>query len=145
MKKLLIPMIFLILLSLPATVLAREITLSTSPPVEDEALTLILVAEDAPACRLKVIYRPNSETAKEEEVGAFRGDGTIQWTPSAPGIASLQAVGPDNEVLVSENVAIRFSGIPAYGVLVMVLAGILLFGGAGVSLRLALRESLDTE
>ena len=63
-----------------------------------------------------------------------------RFAPESPGIAKLVVIDADGQELGSEEVAIRYAGIPIYGIIVMVLAGILLFGGAGTSLVIALRR-----
>ncbi len=92
-------------------------------------------AEGAESLGLWVVYSPNSETMAEEEIGRFSSDGTAIWSPSRFGIATLSARDAGGEVVAAENVAILFAETPATGVLVMIFAGILLFGSAGFSLR----------
>ena len=116
------------ILSEPVPVFGREQTVSLRIPRPVKA-------------SLTVTYRPNSATAKEEEAGAFSEEGALPWTPESPGIATLTARDEGGVILAELHVAICFAETPFYGVVVMVLAGLLLFGGAGLSLALALKGS----
>jgi hypothetical protein len=120
---------------------AEDLLVFTDPVLvkgEAHVISLAKIAE-APLF-LSVTYRPNSATELTEEPAAFDGDGMITWTPQAAGIATLSVVGADGAILGRKDVSICFSGIPAGGILTMVLAGILLFGGAACSLVMALRK-----
>ena len=92
---------------------------------------------------LRVIYRPNSQTRVVEDPVLVPEGGVVSWTPRYPGIASLSVTDASGAVLAQKDVAIRFAGIPASGIAVMTLAGLLLFGGAMASLVLALRRAPD--
>jgi hypothetical protein len=114
--------------------------LATAFPVEGSEQVVRLEDFGAPtALRLKVVYRPNSETQREVIVGTFGADGTLVWRPEIPGITLLVAETADGRSVCQKRVATCFASTPVLGVLVMVFAGILLFGGAATSLVLALR------
>jgi hypothetical protein len=51
----------------------------------------------------------------------------------------------DGGVAASENVAILFAKTPMAGVMVMIFAGVLLFGGAGLSMRLVLSSGVPEQ
>lgn len=89
---------------------------------------------------LWVVYSPNSETQEEAEIGRLSESGEIAWNPSRFGIATLSARDESGSTIASANVAIVYSSTPLSGVFVMIFAGVLLFGGAVVSLTLVLRE-----
>lgn len=93
---------------------------------------------------LWVVYSPNSETQSETEVGRLSGSGEITWIPSRFGIATLSVRDGSGAAIASENVAIVFASPPLSGVLVMLFAGALLFGGAAISLRSVLREGVPS-
>ncbi len=95
--------------------------------------------------RLRVIYSPNSETSTEEEIGVVPTTGKVAWTPSRSGIATLSVQGDDGRVVASENVAILFAKTPKAGLMVMLFAGVLLFGGAGYSLRRVLKSGVPDQ
>jgi hypothetical protein len=91
---------------------------------------------------LWVIYSPNSETSTEEKIGLVPATGEVEWSPSRSGIATVSVRGDEGTVITSENVAIIFAETPMAGVMVMIFAGLLLFGGAGYSLRSVLRSGV---
>lgn len=94
---------------------------------------------------LWVVYSPTSETSTEEEVGRFSTDGTVTWSPSRFGIATLSARDDAGQVVAAENAAILFAETPGTGVLVMIFAGVLLFGGAAFSLRSVLASGVPEQ
>ncbi len=85
-----------------------------------------------------VTYRPNSETSRVEKVGLFDDAGSVLWTPTDAGITTLSVLDGAGETVISRNAAVRFDSPPVSGLLVMILAGLLLFGGSTVSMRRAL-------
>lgn len=104
-----------------------------------EPIAVTFDNENREGLTLRVIYRPNSETEKIEKAGSFDENGGLTWTPTEPGLATLTIMNEGGESLASLEVGVCFSETPAGGILVMVLAGLLLFGGAGFSLVIALR------
>jgi len=94
---------------------------------------------------LWVVHSPTSETQTEEEIGRFSADGTVTWSPSRFGIATLSARDAGGRVVAAENAAILFAETPAAGVLVMFFAGVLLFGGAAYSLRSVLASGVPDQ
>ena len=118
-----------------------ELSFADPVPEAGKEQEVSLSGVDQPqVLRLKVVYSPSSETEMVEEIGRFSESGVISWKPTRPGIATLSARDDADTDIVSSNVAIYFSSTPMSGVLVMLLAGALLFGGAGVSLNFALRD-----
>lgn len=78
---------------------------------------------------VKVLYRPGSQVSSSQTVGVTDAAGNIAWSPEHAGLVTLSGTSPDGTVL-SSNFAIRFAGVPVSGVLIMLGAGILLYGGA---------------
>ncbi|MBN2490053.1 MAG: hypothetical protein JXQ29_04305 [Planctomycetes bacterium] len=109
------------------------------PVVGSQQVVRLEGAAEPGALRLKVVYRPNSATVREVVVGGFDAAGTIRWHPEAPGITLLIAETAGGESVCQKRVAVCFASTPVSGIIVMVLAGLLLFGGASISLVLALR------
>jgi len=140
--------ILIILFGTTATVLAQG-TLDFAGHVPEEGKPLVLCLKDADPldATLTVIYRPNSATEKVDDSGPFPLDaeGRVQWVPQSPGIATLAVLDREGKTVAQSDVAIRFAEVPLAGIVVMVLAGLLLFGGAGYSLVLALRKEVDTD
>ena len=91
---------------------------------------------------LWVVYSPTSETQEEVEIGPIPDAGAVSWTPLRPGIATLSVRDGSGATVAVKNVAILFSSTPGSGVLVMIFAGLLLFGGAGLSMWRVLREGV---
>jgi hypothetical protein len=92
-----------------------------------------------------VVYSPNSETQEETEIGRLSESGKIAWKPTRFGIATLSARDESGSTVASSNLAIVYATTPLSGVLVMLFAGALLFGGAVVSLRSVLRSGVVPE
>lgn len=116
--------------------LAVDLSIDDDFPVVGEGQRVsVSGAERVEDLDLWVVFSPNSETQTEAEIGRFSADGTVTWKPSRFGIATLSARDAAGDVVAAENVAILFAETPATGVLVMIFAGILLFGSAGFSLR----------
>lgn len=92
---------------------------------------------------LTATYRPNSETASTEIVGALDSAGRIAWTPVDAGIVKLDlhpapGEGDAAAVLATTDLSVRYGGFPPAGLAIMILAGLLLFGGAGLGMALLL-------
>jgi len=141
MRRLLLPIIVVLAAAGSGTSSsAAELSLEDPFPVAGtEQLVRINDVEHPEHLSLRVVYLPNSKTQHQEMIGSFSAEGELRWRPAGPGIATLAAVTESGEELVQSNVAICFPSTPGLGVAVLVLAGLLLFGGAGFSLRLALR------
>ena len=123
--------------------LAIDLTLDDDfPMVGIDQIVRIADVEHAESLRLWVIYSPNSETQTEEEIGRFSSGGAMTWNPTRFGIATLSARDDQDGAVATENVAILFAKTPTAGVLVMLFAGVLLFGGAAFSLRSVLRSGV---
>ena len=103
-------------------------------PLRGEATEIAFQGKDgAPVAGvpLRARYRPNSETAHTADLGATGADGTVEWTPDDAGVVLLEA-GPEDAPLAQTRVSVRFGGFPPLGLLVMVVAALLLFGGAAL-------------
>jgi hypothetical protein len=111
-------------------------------PVDGEATVLTLTGGEAGASySLATVYRPNSRTADTVMVGPIGADRLFSWTPKEPGLARiivLDPAGGEWAVVAERDVAVRFSSPPPSGLLIFILAGALLFGGASLSMRRAL-------
>lgn len=107
-------------------------------PVRGETSTVTVTGEGGEPVGSRVVevtYRPNSETSSTEELPATDAAGQVAWTPRDAGIVTL-AVGDE----ASHNVAVRFGSFPGSGLAIMILAGLLLFGGAGLGFLVLLRS-----
>jgi hypothetical protein len=122
---------------------AQQIELENVFPLRGatEALT-VTDAGGAPVAGATVTatYRPNSQTSRAHELAPTDAAGRTRWTAEDAGIVTLAAKSASGEPLASRNVSVRFGGMPASGVAVMLIAGTLLFGGALLGMVLLLRE-----
>ncbi len=84
---------------------------------------------------LTITYSPKSEVEIVEKVPT-NGTKLVLWRPKYAGVATITT--PGHKAL---TVSIRYDGVPLGGVLIMLLAGFILFGGAFVSLRALLASS----
>lgn len=142
MTRAILPTLILIF-ALVQTVGAAALQVEQRYPVVGEGLQIRLIDHEAPTTlTLTAIYRPNSATEVKHPVGVFGQDGALVWKPNNPGITTLLVQGPDKKKVASKNVAVCYPSTPASGMVVMFLAGFLLFGGALYSLRNALKEKL---
>ncbi len=92
----------------------REVQLRLSEPVD----------------HFVVIDRPNSALTERDTFSVDPPSDVLSWTPERAGIVRLEA-GEE-----SLNVSVRFQGVSGTGLMVMFLAGTLLFGGAVFAFRL---------
>ncbi len=81
-----------------------------------------------------VTYRPGSSIADTTRLTATTGP--VTWTPTSAGIVQLSS--PD--AATRQTVSVRFETSPASGVFVLLLAGAILFGGAGFAFYRLTRE-----
>ncbi|HEX6981810.1 MAG TPA: hypothetical protein VF181_03530 [Balneolaceae bacterium] len=72
---------------------------------------------------LIITYRPGSNIAEVQKV-AVSGN-TYKWTPKEAGLVSLATPGGP-----AQTVSVSFGGFPVQGLIVLIIAGSILFGGA---------------
>jgi hypothetical protein len=72
-------------------------------------------------------YRPNSEVLREAEVGVTDASGSLIWVPEDAGMAELRAEAPQGAA--TQAISVRFQGVQIQGLIVLVIAGLILFGG----------------
>jgi hypothetical protein len=84
---------------------------------------------------LHVVYRPGAATLPQGET-IMRPPGAQSWTwqPARAGVVRL-ASGE-----AQQNVSVRYDTFPVGGLLVMLLAGLILFGGIAFSMRTLMRS-----
>lgn len=123
------------LLLLSLVVLAAPAAAQDVASVEPELPVVaepVRVTFSEPVDSVTVTYRPGSVTSTSETFAP--GAATFEFTPSQAGVVSVSAGG------ASRNLSVRFRDTPALGLLVMIGAGLVLFGGAAVSLRALLSD-----
>ncbi|MEM1357552.1 MAG: hypothetical protein AAGF89_05110 [Bacteroidota bacterium] len=91
----------------------------------------------APVDSLTVTYRPSSSVSKQEFLVISPPASSTEWSPQNPGLVQLsyQDRSGTHPTTVSHNISVRFRGFSSSGVAVMLLAFIILFGGAGFAFR----------
>lgn len=92
----------------------------------------VRVTFSEPVDSVTVTYRPGAITARTETFTP--GAATFEFEPSRAGVVAVAAGD------ASQNLSVRFRGAPLGGIVVMVLAGIVLFGGASIALRTLLAD-----
>jgi len=118
-----------------------DIAVSPEAPVAGRAATVTVTAGQAPAAgaTVQAIYRPGSEVSHIETVGVTGSDGSVAWTPEDAGVVTLKASIPSpagkEPVEESRNLSVRFNGAPVFGVVIMILAGVILYGGVILGFR----------
>ncbi|MBU1701321.1 MAG: hypothetical protein KJ970_08430 [Candidatus Eisenbacteria bacterium] len=108
---------------------ALELAVNPEVPAEGEPASITVTWNEAPVAgaTVKALYRPNSEVSVENELGTTDSFGRIAWQPRDAGLVSLTAAGAGETV--HRDVSVRFSGVPWRGLMVLLLAGLILFGG----------------
>lgn len=126
-----------------------ELSISTENerPLRGEVVRLRVTEDGEPAAGAQVVavYRPASNTEHREVLEPVDSSGQVLWTPDDAGPVKLEVrpegadLGADEAPGAELIVAVRFGRFPPQGLLIMVLAGILLFGGAATAFALLLR------
>lgn len=120
----------LLLLLATAPLAAQEIVeITPEMPVLGEP---VRVTFDQPVESVDVTYRPGAVSAHTETFTP--GAATFEFTPERAGVVSVAA----GET--SRSLSVRFQGTPLGGIAVMFFAGLILFGGAAISLRALLSD-----
>lgn len=130
MKKSLL--LILYLLGILPAILPAQINLSTEKPVAGEPLTINLAEPDT---LLIVAYRPNSSVVRRDTLRAAAPTDAFEWTPARAGVVALSTS------TGSRNVSVRFRTFSWRGLIVMLLAGAILFGGVVFAFRVLFREA----
>lgn len=120
-----------------------RIHFSENFPLKGKSTTIKVLKGDlpVPGAGVEVIYRPNSQTVIREELGVTDSLGTVSWIPRDAGIVTVEINNRLNgEILVKENVAVRFGKFPSSGIFIICLAGFVLFGGMITSFRLLFKK-----
>lgn len=120
-----------LLVLLVAAPLAAQDVVRVEPeaPVRGEPVRVVF---SEPVDSVRVTYRPGAITAHVETFTP--GAATFEFVPERAGVVAVAA----GEA--SQSLSVRFQGTPLSGIVVMVLAGLVLFGGAAVALRALLAD-----
>lgn len=93
-----------------------------------EPVTVSTLTPEGVADTLTVIYRPNAILARAVHLPTG-GAETVTWTPESAGVVQLVAGS------LRQNVSVRYRRPPLGGIIVLILAGSILFGGATFAFR----------
>lgn len=111
-------------------------------PTQGEATRVALTdAAGAPLAGVEVVarYRPGSRVESTETLGRTGADGSLPWSPRAAGVVTLQTAGEEGVPSITRNLSVRYKGLPLPGLVIMILAGLILYGGVILGFR-ALKE-----
>lgn len=134
------------LISLPVILLFStlssfgQVELSEPMPIKGEPVTITL---PQPRQRLMVRYRPNSSLASVDTLYSEIPTERFQWEARQAGIARIFTEDASGQILESRNVSVRFRGVSTGGLIVMILAGCVLFGGVIFSFRILFQKDED--
>jgi hypothetical protein len=95
-------------------------------------LTLTAAGRPLAGAEITALYRPNTRVEDDVPIGVTDEAGRLEWVPQAAGIVTLRAATPAGEGC-DLTVSVRFRGVPTLGLVVMLGAGMLLFGGNAYS------------
>ena len=98
---------------------AAQITLSEEKPEEGRTVS---VTVPPGVDTLRVTYRPSSSIPHVELLSV--SGGVVAWTPQQAGVVRLAVSESERR-----NVSVRFQTLPVSGIVVLLLAGAILFGG----------------
>jgi hypothetical protein len=129
--------LLLVLAALLAPAAAAQFTLTPLPYEENEEPPEVpiqgrpvQITLDAPVDRVEVVWRPNSaipDTVVLDATGT-----SFVWRPTRAGVARIALV--SGEERLERNVSVRFDTYPAAGIFILIVAGTILFGGAGFAM-----------
>jgi hypothetical protein len=106
-------------------------------PKQGVATTVTVTQDDGSplaGAAVTAVYRPGSNVSHTETLGSTGAEGTVSWTPGDAGLVSLQATPPPTPdtpqpAPMSVNLSVLYAGVPRNGLIVLLAAGFLLYGG----------------
>ncbi len=118
-----------------------DITVDPAFPTTGKPAVVRVAGEAGPVAgaRVSVLYRPGSEVSRTDSLGVTGSDGALSWTPVEAGVATISAGVPDSTgaiVAQSRNLSVRFRGLPASGLFILIAAGVILYGGVILGFRM---------
>ncbi len=113
-----------------------QIQLSNEKPIAGEEVTIQL---EEPTNAVAIAYRPNSSVVRRDTLFSDTPTQSFQWIPVSAGVVALSTES------YSRNVSVRFRGLSWQGLLVMLLAGAILFGGVFFAFRVLFSKKEITE
>lgn len=112
-----------------------QIEISPKSPSVGEEVTITL---SEMSDKIMIIYRPNSQVQIFDSIETGNSS-KVSWTPKNPGVVSIKSNAH------SVNVSVKYASISWSGLVVMVLAFLILFGGVAYSFAVLFRkeENMD--
>jgi hypothetical protein len=109
-----------------ASLIGMDVTVAEKFPTVGKE-TVITLSE--PVDELAITYQPDAPVARTVRL-ATNGALEVPWVPAKAGVVKIAAVNGDGVAEVS----VKFDGTPMLGVVIFIVAGIILFGGASLSM-----------
>lgn len=127
-------------ITLPAS---AQITFQPAPVENEEPSGPVrghttVVTLDSLAETVQVVWRPNS--AIPDTVNLDVSGQSFNWTPTRAGVATMTTSNG-----TSQNVSVRYDNYPASGIFILIIAGTILFGGAGFAMGKLLGGEMPEE
>lgn len=135
--------IFLLCLLIYSPTALANIDVSTDSPKVGQRITLTF---GTTVDTLLVTYRPNSSVANRDTISINPPATSVEWASAYPGLVALAYVDKSQSppARVTRNLSVRFDGLSVSGLVVMLLAGTILFGGAATAFRSLFRHREET-
>ena len=138
-----VPLVALLLGLIASPAASSHLEVEPSRPVAGERAQVTWRTENGErSAQLVALYQPGSQIQRREVIGPLAAGTAAVWFPERAGLVTLTAEAaedPPPRLPSAVNVSVRWAQPPIGGIAVLVLAGALLFGGAGVALRRAVR------
>jgi len=119
-----------------------KVELPDNFPIVKEPIRILVLPEKGSDCTQAIvtaIYRPNARAEERELIGSPILDCTLAWTPKNPGITIISVMYENKEV-GEKQISIPFNKTPVLGVLVLVVAGFILYGGIIYSMKVSMGQ-----
>lgn len=112
-----------------------EIVVDAAFPTQGRPVHVTVRSADGVAAvgdTLTAVYRPSSEVSRTETIGVVGPDGRVAWTPLEAGVVTLTSMPPAGaagRTPETLNLSVPFASTPLPGLAVLLIAGIILYGG----------------
>jgi len=118
-----------VLMGAPSVAPTQSIRVADKFPTVGQKTVITL---GVPADSITVIYQPDAPVARKVTLQT-QGRLQVDWTPAKAGVVSIRAGS------ASKDVSVKFNGTPVGGVLMLLLAGLVLFGGIALCMALVFK------
>lgn len=132
---------WIILLALCLPAFGVEASIELSDEIQSVGQEVTITCSEA-VDSLAVAYRPGSAIVETVYLVNNPPATTFKWVPEQAGVVALSYTDGSGSS-VSKNVSVRFASLSYSGILVMLAAGIVLFGGATVAFRTLFQDEAE--